>query len=183
MRGWFFRIAVAAVLTAGPAHALELHQLDIDTAKGTYTVEMSFSARATPARIIAALTDYDNPGKLNPDVEAMEVVAQFDNVTRVRTDFRACALVFCNDLEMLQDVSVSPGRIIADIVPTTGQFSSGRYDWRITPTGEDGALVRFQATVNYEFFVMPVIGKLMLKRQLRKQLLLTAENLEVEASR
>ena len=90
---------------------------------------------------------------------------------------------FTGARERSADLLRSPGRIIADIVPTTGQFSSGRYDWRITPTGEDGTLVRFLATVNYEFFLMPVIGKLMLKRQLRKQLLLTAENLEVEASR
>jgi carbon monoxide dehydrogenase subunit G len=183
VRGWFFRIAVAVVLGTDPAQALELHQLDIDTGRGTYDVDMSFSVAATPARVMTTLTDYDNPARLNPDVEGMEVVSRHDDVTRVRTEFRACALVFCNDLEMLQDVSVSPGRIIADIVPTAGQFSSGRYDWHVTPTAEDGALVRFRATVKYEFFLMPVIGKLMLKRQLRKQLLRTAENLEAEASR
>ena len=183
MRSSLCHIAVAAILCAGPVHALDLHRLDIDTGRGTYAVEMSFSVAATPARVITALTDYDNPARLNPDVEGMEIVAQHDGVTRVRTEFRACALVFCNDLEMLQDVSVSAGRVVADIVPTAGQFSSGRYDWRVTPTAEDGALVHFSATVKYEFFVMPVIGKLVLKRQLRKQLLLTAENLEVEASR
>lgn len=183
MRGLFFHVAAALILGAGHANALELHQLDIDTGKGTYDVEMSFSVGATPARVIAALTDYGNPTRLNPDVAGMEVVMQRDDVTRVRTDFRACALAFCNDLEMLQDVRVSADRVTADIVPTAGQFSSGRYDWRVTPTTEDGALVQFRATVKYEFFVMPVIGKLMLKRQLRKQLLITAANLEGEASR
>ena len=183
MRSLFFHVAVAAFLGAGPARALELHELDIETGTGSYAVDMSFALAAAPSRVIATLTDYDNPHRLNPDVKAMEVVGRQAGVTRVRTTFRACAFIFCDDLEMLQDVRVSADRISAHIVPTVGQFSSGRYDWQVTATEQDASLVRFQATVNYEFFLLPVIGKLMLKRQLRKQLLMTAENLEVEASR
>lgn len=171
------------VLLVAPSRALEVHQLEIETRRGSYEVDMSFTVAAAPDRVIATLTSYDHTARLNPDVTNIEIVERRGDVTRVRTEFRACALVFCKDLQMLQDVSLSDGRIIADIVPTAGQFSSGRYDWTITETAEEGSLVTFRATVKYEFFVMPVVGKLILGRRLRSQLLVTAENLEIEAAR
>ena len=176
-------VTIVVVLAAVPAYGFDLLRLEITTSKGAYDVDMAFTVDAPPARIIAALTDYDSPNRLNPDVEAMHVVAQEGDVTRVRTEFRACALVFCRDLAMLQDVSVSDSHIVADIVPTAGQFSAGRYDWHITRTTDDTSLVEFRATVKYEFFVMPVIGRAILRNQLRKQLLLTVANLETAASR
>ena len=53
----------------------------------------------------------------------------------------------------------------------------------LTDSGDGRADVRFRATVEYEFFLMPFIGKLMLRKRIREQLLVTAENLEIEASR
>jgi hypothetical protein len=182
MRFPYLCVTIAAIVVAVPASGFDLHELDITTTRREYDVDMAFSIGATPARIIETLTDYDRPTRLNPDVKEMRIVERTGDTTRVLTEFRACALVFCKDLEMLQDVRVSDGRIVADIVPTEGQFSSGRYDWQVTKTAQGFSRVRFRATVKYEFFVMPVIGKLMLKNQLRKQLLITAENLEVEAS-
>jgi hypothetical protein len=176
-------LSAAVVLLAGSAGAFELRQLEIVTRRGAYEIDMAFHVRADTSRIIDTLTDYDRPRRLNPDVDEMQVLHEQDGVTRVRTTFKACALVLCRDLSMVQDVTVVPDRVTAKIIPTAGDFRAGQYDWHVTEAVDGGADVRFRATVEYEFFVMPIIGKLILRKRLREQLLITAENLEIAASR
>lgn len=176
-------LSVVGALLVGSPGAVELGELEIVTRKGTYEIEMTFHIGARADRVINTLTDYDQPRRLNPDVKDMQVLHEQDGVTRVRTDFKACALVLCRDLTMVQDVTVTHNRVTATIVPTAGDFRAGQYVWNVTDSGDGRAEVRFRATVEYEFFLMPFIGKLMLRKRIREQLLVTAENLEIEASR
>ena len=48
---------------------------------------------------------------------------------------------------------------------------------------EGGARVEFRATIKHGSFVLPFIGGFFVRKRLRQQLLTTAENLEIEASR
>jgi len=173
---------VVCLLTT-PAAAVEVRQLDIRTEKGSYEVDMVFSVAAQPAQIITLLTDYGYPDRLNPEVTAKEILAERDGSTRVRTEFRGCAVFLCKDLALVQDVAVTATTITADVVPGLGDFSSGRLEWHISANGVGGTDVEFSANMNYEFFVVPVFGQLMLRKRLKDNLLRTAENLEAEASR
>ena len=117
---------LAACLLAAPVAAVEVHHLDIQTAKGSYEVDMAFSVAAQPAGIIRLLTDYGTPDRLNPDVTGKEVLGEHDGSTRVRTEFRGCAVFLCRDVTLVQDVAVTETAITADVVPGLGDFSSGR---------------------------------------------------------
>lgn len=176
-------VFLAAGLLAEPAAAVELHHLDIRTGKGSYQVDMAFSVAAQPALVIALLTDYGFPDRLNADVTAREVLGENDGLTRVRTEFRGCALFMCEDVTLVQDVAVSAGTITADVVPGSGDFSAGRLEWQIDRDGTGGSRIEFRANMEYEFFVMPVFGRVLLRNRLRQQLMKTAENLEAAASR
>lgn len=175
--------ALAAGLLATQAAAVDVDHLEIRTSKGSYEVDMTFSVAAAPARVVTVLTDFGYPDKLNRDVTARQVLGVRDGLTRVRTEFRGCALFLCEDITLVQDVAVTENTVVADVVAGQGDFTSGRLEWRITANETGGARVEFRANMEYDFFVLPVFGRLMLRNRLKQQLLETAENLETEVSR
>jgi hypothetical protein len=176
-------VLALTLLAPSPVHSLEVDRLEIDVRKSQYRIEMSFHISAPVPRVIALLTDFGYPDRLNPDVTSKEVISEQDGVTRVRIGFRGCVLFFCRATAMTQDVRVDGNEITADAIADGGDFKSGRLHWHIADSEPGSAAVRFRATIEHEQFVFPVLGKYFLRKRLREQLLRTAANLEIEASR
>lgn len=171
------------ILVTSTAFAVEIEHLEIDSQKSRYEVDMSFRVTAPPSTVIALLSDFGYPDRLNPDVTSKEVIFERNGVTRVRIGFRGCVLFFCKATSMTQDISVSGNEITADTVADGGDFKSGRLHWHVVDGEQGGTIVGFRATVEHETYVFPLIGKFFVRKRLRDQLLRTAENLEIEASR
>lgn len=176
-------IVLPVCLASTSGYALQVDRLEITAEKNDYTIDMAFRVAATAENVVAVLTDFGYPDRLNPDVTSKEVLFERDGVTRIRIGFRGCVLFFCRATAMTQDIRIRGNEITADAVADGGDFKSGRLHWQVLRSGHDGAAVRFRATVEYEKYVLPFIGKFFVRKRLRQQLLRTAENLEVEASR
>lgn len=178
---WLFRILLA-ILAIPTASAVEIEHLEIEAYESRYEIDMSFRVAAPAANVIAVLTDFGYPDRLNPDVTDKKVIAEQDGVTRVRIEFEGCALFFCRATAMTQDVTVVGNEIRANTIPDGGDFESGQLLWRVLDDPY-GARIEFRATIRHRSFILPFIGNFFVRKRLRQQLLSTAENLEIEASR
>lgn len=169
----------------GHSLAIALNIDDIHVAENgrAYEIQMTFDVIASADQVMAVLTDYGFPDRLDPEVTKRDVVSQHGAITRVRTEIRACVFLFCKDIALTQDVTVIAGTIQADIVPGESDFQTGYLRWSVSSSDTGGARISFMAIMEPDFFIPPVIGGFFARRKLRQKILATAENLEAEAAR
>jgi hypothetical protein len=149
------KILVAlAILAALPVMALDEEDVRIDKEGRAYLIHMVFDVPAHVNQIKTVLTDFTHPSRLSSAVTAREVLGQQGGVVRVRTEFRDCVLFFCKKMILIHDVTVSANEVRA-----------------------------FEAVMEPDFFVPPLIGGFLVRNALAKQVLATAENLVREAPR
>jgi hypothetical protein len=165
------------------ATALDIDDLRITKQGRAYQVQMTFGVTGSVNQVMAVLTDYGFPDRLDPDVTKREVVSRHDEVTRVRTESRGCIFIFCKDIEFTLDITVDEGNIQADVVPDESDFRSGYFRWSVSSSDNGGSHIVLDTIMEPDFFVPPLIGKIFVRKMLRQKILATAENLEKEAAR
>lgn len=174
-------LVLPAMLVAFQAMALDKEDVDIQEDGRVYRIRMVFDVPATVDQIKSVLTDFTHPSRLSPAVTERQVLGHQDGVVRVRTEFRDCVLFFCKTMMLLHDVTVSANAVRADVVAGEGDFRHGFLRWSIDDAGGAGSHVVFEAVMEPDFFVPPIIGGFLVRNALRKQVLTTAENLVKEA--
>ncbi len=176
-------VLLLALVGASSAMALDIDDIDVTKKGRTYKVQITFDVAAPVNRVMAVLTDYRYPDRLNPEVTKREVISRQNGITRVRTEFRSCVFLFCKDVVLTQDVTVVAGTIQAVIVPDESTFRSGNLVWLVSSNDNGGSHIGFEAVMEPDFFVPPLIGGFFVRKRLRQEILATAENLETEAAR
>jgi hypothetical protein len=182
-RGSRAAVLLLALVGVSSAMALEINDLRITKKGRAYQVEITFDVAAPVGRIMAVLTDYRYPDRLNPEVTKREVISRQNGITRVRTEFRSCVFLFCKDVVLTQDVTVVAGTIQAVIIPDESDFRSGYLRWLVSSSDNGGSHIGFEAVMEPDFFIPPLIGGFFVRKRLRQEILATAENLETEAAR
>lgn len=178
------KILVAlALLAASSALAVDKDDVRVETEDRAYHVRMAFNVPASVEQIKAVLTDFAHPLRLSSAVIAREVLGQKDGVVRVRTEFRDCVLFFCKTMMLVHDVSVSATEVRADVVAEGSDFRNGFLRWSINSISGGDSHVVFEAVMEPDFFVPPLIGGFLVRKALGRQALATAENLVKEAPR
>jgi hypothetical protein len=165
------------------AMALDIDDLRITKQGRAYQVQMTCGVAASVNQVMAVLTDYGFPDRLDPEVTKREVISRHGRITRVRTEIRACAFFFCKDIVLTQDVTVVADTIQADIVPNESDFRSGYFRWSVSSSDNGGSHIGFEAVMEPDFFIPPLIGGFFVRKMLRQKILATVENLESEAAR
>jgi hypothetical protein len=181
-RGSRAAVLLLALVGVSGAMALNIDDLRITKKGRTYHVQITFDVAAPVDRVMAVLTDYRYPDRLNPDVTKREVISRQQGITRVRTEFHSCVFLFCNDVVLTQDVTVVAGTIQAVIVPDESDFRSGYLRWLLSSSDNGGSHIGFEAVMEPDFFIPPLIGGFFVRKRLRQEILATAENLETEAA-
>ncbi len=176
-------LVLPAMLITLQALALDREDVDIREDDGVYSIHTAFDVPATVGQIKSVLTDFAHPSRLSPAVTAREVLGRQDGVIRVRTEFRDCVVFFCKTMLLLHDVTSTANEVRADVVPGEGDFRHGFLRWSIDDAGAAGSRVAFEAVMEPDFFVPPIIGGFLIRNALRKQVLTTARNLVSEAPR
>jgi hypothetical protein len=176
-------VLLLALIVVSRAMALDIDDIHITKQGRAYQVQMTFSVAASVNQVMALLTDYGFPNRLNPEVTKREVISRHRGITRVRTEIRSCVFFFCKDVALTQDVSVVADTIQADIVPDESDFRSGYFRWSVSSSDSGGSDIRFEAVVEPDFFIPPLIGGFFVRKSLRREILATAKNLETEAAR
>jgi len=176
-------VLLVALSGVGSAMALDIDDVRVEKQGRAYEVQMTFGVAASVYQVMAVLTDYGFPSRLNPDVVKREVINTQEGITRVRTEIRSCVLFFCKDLVLTQDVRVFAGTIQAHTVADESDFLSGHLRWLVSNGDYGTALIRFDAVMEPDFFIPPLIGGYFARKRLRQEILATAKNLEIEATR
>ena len=163
-------------LTGNASHLvhLEVHQqADI---YNVY-VEMEFDAPAE--RVRAILTDYANLDRLNTSIISSKIIdRERDGSVRVLTRFENCVLLFCMDLQKVEEITEDEqGRILVAIVPDSSSFRSGQASWEVRSTGA-GSRVIHHAKLEPDLWLPPWIGVAILKDTLQREIQESFENLE-----
>ncbi len=178
------KILVAlALLVASTALALDEEDVSIEKLGRAYRIHMAFDVPASVDQIKSVLTDYAHPSRLSSAVTAREVLGRQDGAVRVRTEFRDCVVFFCKTMILVHDVSVSATEVRADVVAEGSDFRNGFLRWSINGLGDGSSHVVFNAVMEPDFFVPPLIGGFLIRKALGNQALATAENLVSEAPR
>ena len=176
-------LVTLVMFVALPAMAVDDGDVSIEKDGRSYRIHMAFDVPASIGQVKSVLTDYAHPSRLTPAVTAREVLGKQDGVVRVRTDFRDCVVFFCKSMKLVHDVTVSANAVRADVVPGGSDFRDGFLLWSIRDTGSGGSHVVFEAVMEPDFFVPPLVGGFLVSNALRKQAITTANNLVSEAPR
>jgi hypothetical protein len=182
-RGSRTAVLLLALVGVSRAMALDIDDLHITKQGRAYQVQMTFSVAAPVNQVMVVLTDYGFPDRLNPEVTKREVISRQRGLTRVRTEIRSCVFFFCKDVVLTQDVTVVADTIQANIVPDESDFRSGYFRWSVSSSDNGGSHIGFEAVMEPDFFIPPLIGGFFVRKRLRQEILTAAKNLETEATR
>jgi hypothetical protein len=140
---------------------------------------MSAAIKAPPEYVRYVLADYDHIYRLSTSIIESEVLPDnLDGEKQVRTRLLLCTSVFCTEAERVDSVRMlASGDLEAEIVPELSEFKSGKSTWRITPMDDNSFLV-YEAVLEPDFFIPPLVGTRMVIENLRKEFTKTFKVIE-----
>lgn len=161
------------------AHAADLAELQVSESKGFYNIKLAMQMQAPVQYVRRVLIDYGHIYRLDPAIVDSEILhSPEDGVVRVRTRIADCIGFFCIKIDRVEDVrELEHGGLLATTVPTPGSFKSGYAKWQILDKGRHTEVI-YQAQMEPDFFIPPVIGNYFVKRKLRKNTLASLVRIE-----
>ena len=165
------------------SRAGELVELEVVESQGIYRIKAVTILDAPAKQVHSALNDLAHIYRLNPLITESEILPSPSNESvRVRTHIVGCVAFFCNEIERVEDVRELPsGKLQSVMVPELSSFRSGSAEWRTESLG-DRSRVIYQAQMEPEFFIPPLIGSYFVKKKLRESVTTSFARLELIAN-
>ncbi len=160
----------------------ELTRVDLDSEGGVYRIRLEMELDIAADYVNDVLMDFRHIYRLNPSiVESRILPSPIEGATRVYTRMEGCVLFYCTEFSRVEDVrKLGSGKLVAVIVPEMSDFESGTALWRISQHGERSQLI-YEARMQPEFFVPPLIGSYLVKKKLKAELLMAFQRIECNA--
>jgi len=157
----------------GPA---ELH---VRQTQGIYSINLVMQMQVPARYVRRVLTDYAHIYRLDPAIIDSEILpSPDDGVVRVRTRIADCIALFCMEIDRVEDVrELKDGGLQVTTIPTLGSFKSGHAEWKILGMKEQTQLI-YQAQMEPDFYIPPLIGNYFVKRKLRKSIFTSLAKIE-----
>lgn len=181
------RRAIAALpllfcFTADGARAATILRTHVSHDRSRYTIAFEVLLDARHAQVARLLKDYDHLQRLSPTVIDSRVLGQGPaGESRVHVVVRACALFLCKTVNKVGEWAELPG---GDLryrnVPELSDFAENEEIWHLQPEGQATRL-RYEAEMVPKFFVPPIIGPLVIKAVIRRELRESAQRVEALA--
>ncbi len=170
--------AALCSIAALPLSALEIVDVEVSKAGGTYIASAEFVVDAHRDAVFSAFTDFDNLSAVNPAIVASASEQQPNGDTRVTTEIRDCIGLFCRSFKLVEDLQIRNGHwISAAIVPGASDFAGGRSSWKFVSRGSQ-TRVLYQSAMKPDFWTPPLLGANAVKRTLLRQIRHTAVSIE-----
>jgi len=155
------------LLAAGSAAAGEPARTEVTRAGPAVDIRASIESPAPPELCYAVLADFDRLAEFIPGMVSSRIVSGPGAPLRLRQVGRT-ALGFG---EYLVDVTLAvhatpPERIDFDRV--AGNLRQMRGNWRVAGVAS-GCEIRYEARIEPEFSVPPLVGPLLVRRQVQRQ--------------
>lgn len=174
------------------AGAAEVQHLQVSRDGARYQVQLDVRLQAPGPAAFAILSDLSTLPRLNPAVQSVTARPGAPaGAARFETLIRYCFAFFCKDVRQTQDLYVEPdasgGRMRAEVLPRRGDLRYGVAHWRLQPCPGAGAgsgagagqsCMHFDATLELDFWVPPLIGPWVIQRKLRDEAVQTSTSVE-----
>jgi hypothetical protein len=159
--------------------AYEMDNAEVTEDKGVFQLQFSTTIDAPAEYVRQVLTDFRHIYRLNSSIIESEVLPKKrSGETTIRTRVLACVSVFCREIERVDIMRVlASGDLQADIVPELSEFRSGQAIWKVTALDDKSRLV-YEATLEPDFFIPPVIGISVISNSLKNEFMSTFDRIE-----
>ena len=154
-----------------PGHAGGVLDSSVSYEAGVYSLSIEARIDAPAAMVYRLITDYAHLQDINPAVRESRILrTDGPEKCRIRVVTRVCVLFYCRDITQSQDMVQSPGYLIeATVLPQDSDFRRGRAQWRLIAEG-DTTLMYFRAELVPDFFLPPLIGPWLIRREMVNQI-------------
>ena len=179
---WWLIASVVYGLSA-PLHAAEVVFAEVSYQAPAYKVSFDVVLEAAHGRVQGLVRDYANLSALSPTITHSEVLETKDgSIARVKLVLRPCVwFVFCKRMTKVTDIRVSDrDEVIHVTVPELSDFHEARERLSIEPDTKEQTHTKmsYRARLVPKFLVPPIIGPWIIKRQIIKELTLSARRVE-----
>jgi hypothetical protein len=160
----------------------EIEELSVTKAEGVYTLSIVSVVDAPAEYVYNVITDYKHVYRINPAVTEVDILpSDRDNAVRVKNLSEHWIGPFCFKVDWAGDI-VEPkyGRIHISTIPELSNFESGFAVWELRPQGERTRLSH-KSSLKPDFFIPPVIGDRIMKKQMKEGTLDTFKRIECYA--
>ncbi len=182
-RGTRVGIAWAFAALSSLAMAANLERAEIRFSNGAYRYFFAATLNANADAVRAVVGDFERLARLNDDIITSHVLARYDeHRLKRRLLLKHCLLVFCFDLDFVEQVEILPnGDIETHIIPAESTFIRGESVWRISALDATHTRVTLEADQEPRFWIPPLIGPLIIKSSFIAEVTETINKLEQAA--
>jgi len=175
----FAVLALPPLAVAASSHAVEPVEFRAYENGGEYHVSTEMVLHAPADSVRAVLTDYVHAYRLNPSITESAILPSVeDGVVRLRVRIEECIAFFCMDAVSVTDIKELPsGDLEVFVIPELSSFRSGAAEWRIQ-SRQGESRVRYDLRLEPDFFIPPLIGRVIIIKKLRDEILATFRRLE-----
>lgn len=165
------------------AQTLEFTEAEVTEEDGVFRIKVSAIIESPPDYIRYILADSAHIYRLSPSIIESEVLpSSTADEKQVRTKLLCCTSLFCREVERVDIVRMlKSGDFEAEIIPALSEFKSGKASWKITPM-DDASHVVYEAYLEPDFFIPPVVGTHLVKQHLLEEFTTTFIRIERIAS-
>ena len=178
-------LVVLSLMLCPPIYAqmLDFTEAEVTEEDGVFRIKVSAIIEAPPDYIRYILADSAHIYRLSPSIIESEVLPSSPaGEKQVRTKLLCCTSLFCREIERVDIVRMlESGDFEAEIIPTLSEFKSGKASWKITAM-DDASHVVYEAHLEPDFFIPPVVGTHLVKQHLLEEFTTTFIRIERIAS-
>ena len=160
----------------------EIEELSVTEADGAYILRIVSVLDAPVDYVYNVITDYKHAYRINPTITEVEILpSDRDEVVRVRNLSEHWVGPFCFKIDWVGDI-VEPrhGHLKVSTIPEFSSFESGSAVWELRSQGER-TWVLHESRLKPDFFIPPVIGNHIMKKQMKEDTLDTFNRIECYA--
>lgn len=168
------------------ADAAEIERLEITRVDSRFGMALSARLQVPLEDSYRVLGDFDQLPLINDAVEQVRLLdGAAPGAQRLYTRVRVCVWLFCTRLEQVQDmwpiVAGDARGYNAAVLPELSNLRFGNARWHLRDCDGQTCL-QFDAQLEPDFWVPPVIGPWAIARAMRREAIATAEGIERRAS-
>ena len=160
----------------------EIKELSVTKAEGVYSLRVVSVIDAPADYVYEVITDYKHAYRINPTITEVDILpSDRDDVVRVLNLSEHWVGPFYFKIDWVGDI-VEPrdGYLEIKTLPEFSSFESGSAIWELRPQGER-TWVLHESSLKPDFFIPPVIGDFIMKKQMKKEILTTFKRIECYA--
>ena len=160
----------------------ELVELSVINSDGAYSLRVISVLDAPVDYVYDVITDYKHAYRINPTITEVEILpSDRDEVVRVRNLSEHWVGPFCFKIDWVGDI-VEPrdGYLKVNTIPELSSFKSGSAVWELRAQGER-TWVLHESILKPDFFMPPVIGDHIMRKQMKEDTLDTFTRIECYA--